>query len=497
MFNKYIWNLYLKSGGNNVVEMFRRNIGKDLSEEYVEEIVRMRKYFCIMGNLAEEEGQQIRDLIQINMELKEEEKEVFFEKDRFPDEKTEFGQTLLDGYYESLNSQHNTPLDVFKTFSYDIAFHSTNLCIEYPEYFIPYYYRFNFNVLQKIAEEFEIELPAIPAKKDYKGRFYYYGKISKSLLDFAKQNDWSCFELYAFLYDFAPHYIGGTDSYIVKDLPAPRSAFFIGAAKDDELLADNCSEITSWQCSPDTRVGDMIVMYMRTPISAIESIWRACSVGFIDPFFYYYRCVYIAQPIKIPSFSLEDMRKDALFKGLPIVRKNMQGLNGVELLPSVYNHLLDKTKAQALRLEYEKTEDDDEYTREKDVENKLIKPLLAKLGYSEDQYEQQLYVEIGNHNIALIPDFVLLPDKRRGHVSGFAIIEAKRSISSDKMLKEVFVQARSYARVLSTKYCAVASKEKMWIAQRKDDYDAIVFEATWKQLNKEDCLYALDKLIGN
>ena len=131
------------------------------------------------------------------------------------------------------------------------------------------------------------------------------------------------------------------------------------------------------------------------------------------------------------------------------------------------------------------------------MENKLIKPLLAKLGYNEDQYEQQLYIEIGNRNKALIPDFVLLPDKRRGHVSGFAIIEAKRSISSDKMLKEVFVQARSYARVLSTKYCAVASKEKIWIAQRKDDYDAIIFEATWKELNKEDCLYALDKLIGN
>jgi hypothetical protein len=191
------------------------------------------------------------------------------------------------------------------------------------------------------------------------------------------------------------------------------------------------------------------------------------------------------------------MRKDSFFKTLPIVRKNMQGVNGVELLPSVYNHLLDKTKAQVLRLEYEKTEDDDEYTREKDVENKLIKPLLAKLGYNEDQYEQQLYIEIGNRNKALIPDFVLLPDKRRGHVSGFAIIEAKRSISSDKMLKEVFVQARSYARVLSTKYCVVASKEKIWIAQRGDDYDAIVFEATWKELNKEDCLYALDKLIGN
>lgn len=496
MFNRYIWNLYLESGGNNVVEMFRRNIEEELTEEYVEEIVRLRKYFCIMDDLAEEEGQQIRNLIQISKELDEEEKEDLFEDEAYQDERIDYGRCLLDGYYESLIYHNDTPQDVFASFSYNIAFHSTNMCIDYPEYFIPYYFRFTFNVLQKIAEEFEIDFPALPIKKDYKGRFYYYGEISKSLIDFAKQNNLSYYELYAFLYDFAPHYIGGTDSYIITDLPSPRSAFFIGAAKDDIFLADNHSEITSWQCSPDTRVGDMIVMYMRTPISAIESIWRACSVGFIDPFFYYYRCVYISQPVKISSFSLDEMRKDSVFKELPIVRKNMQGINGIELLPSVYNHLLERTKAEVHRLEYEKTEDDDKYTCEKDVENKLIKPLLSKLGYQDNQYEQQLYVEIGNHNKALIPDFVLLPDKRKGHVSGYAIIEAKRSITSKKTLGEVFVQARSYARVLATRFCIVASKEKIWITKHKDDFEEIIFEATWKQLNKEDCFYELDKLIG-
>lgn len=498
MFNRYMWDLYIQSGGDKVVEMFRRNLAEQLTDEYAEEIARMRKYYCINDNAGDVIRVQIEELIKLYKEYDDSlENEMKDYEESVEEDIPDSYIPILEEFYQSLALNNSTPQMVFDDFSGGMIYYSTDLSVLFPQHFVPYYFQFNFNVLQKIAEEFDIELPDIPVKKDYKGRVYYYGEISKSLLDFAKKNDLSYYELYAFLYDFAPHYIGGTDSYIVKDLPAPRSAFFIGADQRDKLLADNHSEITSWQCSPDTRVGDMIVMYMRTPISAIESIWRACSVGFIDPFFYYYRCVYISQPVKIPSFSLEDMRKDSFFKTLPIVRKNMQGVNGVELLPSVYNHLLDKTKAQVLRLEYEKTEDDDEYTREKDVENKLIKPLLAKLGYNEDQYEQQLYIEIGNRNKALIPDFVLLPDKRRGHVSGFAIIEAKRSISSDKMLKEVFVQARSYARVLSTKYCAVASKEKIWIAQRKDDYDAIIFEATWKELNKEDCLYALDKLIGN
>ena len=53
-----------------------------------------------------------------------------------------------------------------------------------------------------------------------------------------------------------------------------------------------------------------------------------------------------------------------------------------------YNHLVSITKAKALLLEYGKTEDDDKYICEKDVENKLIKPLIEKLSYKEGEYEQ-------------------------------------------------------------------------------------------------------------
>ena len=39
MLNKYIWSLYLKSGGNDVVEMFRRNMEGKLTAEYADRIV--------------------------------------------------------------------------------------------------------------------------------------------------------------------------------------------------------------------------------------------------------------------------------------------------------------------------------------------------------------------------------------------------------------------------------------------------------------------------
>ena len=61
MFNKYMWNLYLQSGGNDTVEMFHRNLADNLTEEYAEIVSDMRKYYCINENAGEVIDVQIRD----------------------------------------------------------------------------------------------------------------------------------------------------------------------------------------------------------------------------------------------------------------------------------------------------------------------------------------------------------------------------------------------------------------------------------------------------
>lgn len=178
----------------------------------------------------------------------------------------------------------------------------------------------------------------------------------------------SPYELWAFLYDFAPNYIGGMESYIIKDLPEPRGAFFIGGSEKDVGLKDDKLDITVWQCNEDTRAGDMILMYFKTPDSAIDSVWRACSVGFIDPFFYYYRCTFIGKRVKINRVTQQMMKKDPIISKMPIVKKNMQGINGIELLPSEYNHLMDLASSDLFRFQYEEDSIVGVIAQEKDVE---------------------------------------------------------------------------------------------------------------------------------
>ena len=396
-------------------------------------------------------------------------------------------ENVMKGLYDGLNDTgKEKPNYMFKEFALGITYYSTFLAINFPEAFIPYYFCYNYNVLEKIAEEFEIEMPEIPVKKDYEGRFFHYAEICMTLWEFRKKHNMSPYELWAFLYDFAPKYIGGTDSYIIKDIPEPKGAYFIGGSKDDIFLDGNEEKITCWQCDPDTRAGDMIVMYLKTPVSAVDSVWRSISVGFNDPFFYYYRCTYIANPVSIKRITQKQLQQDSVFKDVPIVRKNMQGINGVELLPSQYNHLMDIAGADVPRLEFIVSESGQE----------LISPLLKKLGYNENEYTKQLYIEIGNHNHAMIPDFVLLPKHSKGHYSAFALIEAKIKISSQKQLEETKTQARSYAVQLKSKYAAIADKNKIWVLSSDDDYSEEIFSASWDELNDPDVFSKLLKLIG-
>ena len=487
MFNDYIWQTYLNAGGKDVAKMFETNLSEDgYSKSFADSIRKFQKEYCPSESVL---SYTQNDLLGLFSALNE---GIYL-----LDEGEYSIATGLDALYRGIcGNDKLSAQEIFNEFSGAVAYYTTLLAVELPDLFVPYYFTCNFNVFEKIAQEFEIPLPSIPLKKEYENRFYYYGSICLSLYEFRKNHNMTPYELCAFLYDFAPKFIGGIDSYIIKDLPEPTSAFFSGGSKYDKFLSENVDTVTCWQCNPDTRAGDMIVMYLKTPISAVDSVWRSVSIGFNDPFFYYYRCTYIANPVGIKRISQKQLQRDPVFKDIPIVRKNMQGINGVELKPSEYNHLMDLAKANVQRLEFVVTDGNQDFVNEKDVENKLIKPLIAKLGYSKEEYLQQLQIEVGNHNFKLIPDFVLLPITTRGRQSGFALIEAKHTIPNQKEMEEVRIQTRSYARQLNVKYAIIASKDKVWVSSPDDDFTSDIFEATWGELNNADTFSVLFKLIG-
>lgn len=491
MFNQYIWELYLKSGGQDVVEKFEYNLTHSFTEDYADFIRRLRQNYTINIWITDYDYKQL-------IQQYEDYKEISFPDNTltFSDEKD------IDGFFLSyLLGDDNKDIedselnDLFRFFIDNLASFSTELTIYAPDYYVPYYYSFNFNVLKIIADTFYITLPELPLKADYEGRLFYYVDLCSTLHKFRKENGWTPYELFAFLYDFAPQYIGGTSSYIITDLPEPKGAYFIGGAKDDIFLSDCDETVTIWQCSPETKAGDMIVMYLRSPVSAVDSVWRSCSLGFVDPFFYYYRCTYICYPRKLERVGIEQMRSDEIIGSMPIVKKNMQGLNGIELKPSEYNHLLDLGHSDAMRLEYSTVNSDKEYSTEKEVEDNVIKPLLAKIGYDEADYVQQLYLEIGNHNHALIPDFVLLPERKGNNKSAFAVVEAKRSITNSKELDAARSQVRSYAKLLGAKYAAIVSQEQIWVFSSNDDYSNELFSCVFSEFT-DDSLYELKKIIG-
>lgn len=495
MFNEYVWQIYLNAGGKEIVSFFEKNLVDEYTKEYANRICEFHKVYCPTMTIIQNSKLQLEQLH--DDILSGEFLYGCYSVIGLPESENLSANALIDKFYDYIKANDLDESQVFEEFSLGFPYYTTFLGIMFPDFFIPYYFAYNFNIFENIAQEFDIVLPPLPVKKDYKGRFYYYSEICAVLCDFRKKHNLSPCELCAFLYDFAPKYIGGVDSYIVKnDLPKPKSAYFIGADKSDAFLSNDSDIITPWQCSPETKAGDMIVMYLRTPISAVDSIWRSVSIGFNDPFFYYYRCTYIANPVKIKKITQKELQNDSVFKELPIVKKNMQGINGVELYPSVYNHLLDMADANLPRFSYSIDANDAEIRIEKDVEEKKIKPFLKQLGYTESDWVQQLQIRVGNHNFKLIPDFIVKPIITNGHHSAFFHIEAKYSISTQKELEEVKIQARSYAKQLGAPYSVIASKEGIWISTKEDDYTKDILSFTWAELNNEDAFYSVLKTLG-
>ena len=183
-------------------------------------------------------------------------------------------QTLRELLYNEVQDIGKvTDKEIFHVFCDNIVYFSVLDYVQIPD-MIPYFFPRLYNVLESIAETFEMELPNLPSRRAYKDRFLFYYKLAAALMTYREEQEWSSAELCAFLYDFAPKFVGGTN-WIWSKLPEPSAAFVIGAPPDaDEWLSRGCKENSfAWQGNPETQPGDVILLYQWTPTSAFTSIW--------------------------------------------------------------------------------------------------------------------------------------------------------------------------------------------------------------------------------
>jgi hypothetical protein len=200
------------------------------------------------------------------------------------------------------------------------------------------------------------------------------------------------------------------------------------------------------------------------------------------------------------------LKTDSYFADIPIVRKNLQGINGVELNAKDYSELLriiqEKGGNPELypKLFNGKDIDFGEITLEKDVEEKILIPMLKQLGYHEEDWTRQLSQKAGI-GLKAIPDFVFFPKGEKHFASAPMVIEAKFDMSLIREQQNAFSQGLSYARLLRCIIMGVCDKERLILYKVDNngfaDRNSPIFEEHWASIYGNSEIGAkLNQLIG-
>ena len=360
----------------------------------------------------------------------------------------------------------------------DVAFitdFSISFYVIEQKYFFPYYFQAQFPKLENICKEFDIILPPLPPKRDYKKRLFYYFEICKAFYDFRQQHKLSPEEFCVFLYYFAPHCAEPIS--FADDLPEPSKVYICGATNYDSerLKTWDENKITIWQGNPNMLPGDIVLLYERMPVGAIQSVWRCITIGFDDPFDYYFGKIWLSKMIRTPPVTLDDLRNNPVWGEKGLVKASMQGVAGTPCTKGEYDAFLKMLEEKGFdtsvlpRLQYTGLPSDVELNVEKDVEEKLLEPLQKKLGYTEKNWVRQLPVRMGRGE-RNYPDYALFPKGSKGEETAKFLWEAKFTIQNKRQLHEAFRQAKSYAMRLQSLGFGLVAKEGIWLSLAKDSF---------------------------
>lgn len=382
------------------------------------------------------------------------------------------------------------------------------------------YYRFEeskpillprrFDIIQRNCDALGIELPDIPRTTDYRVYLTYYYDICSVWNEFQKANEMTDAELCACIYDYATML---QEKPGASELPKPTNVWLTGASgKGDFAFLDSLGKNAGvngesiWACNERTRRGDIIVLYCTSPRSYIHSIWRSNSSGIFNPFDYYHCRSTVCDGVLIPPITFKDLRRDEYMSQVPIVRRNLQGVNGIELSAKDYAELMRMVQERGgdvsmLPLLFEGSEVDfGEIKLEKHVEEQILIPMLKKIGYSESDWTRRLSLKAGRKEKA-IPDFVFFPKGEKHFENAPMIIEAKLDMAPVQELLNAFRQGLSYARMLRSSLMGICDKERL-IVYKVDKNGGVdrsnpIFEDHWVSIySNPEAGARLNHLIG-
>jgi hypothetical protein len=372
-----------------------------------------------------------------------------------------------------------------------------------PEWFVPYAFVHRFHQFEAICDEFDIPLPRLPGKASTRERAAYYLELNESLQEFRRSHEMDPDQFNAFLYGFCSAQVPVDE---LPELPPAQRAWFLMANPDTDFDPLDHADDESrhhWQGSNEIRPGDICVMWCRSPRSSVHSIWRATSRGFADPFFFYYRTVWIGHARKVPPVSFRELQSDPTWGAKPATRAHFQNSSGKEVTFEEYEALLRLLNAKGCDLSelptLERNQDSlpEDLENESDVEEKLLEPLLARLGYKATDWVRQLSVRMGRGE-RVYPDYAFGVSGGRGEESAKMIVEAKFRITTDKQRREAYLQARSYAERLRADVLLLCAVDGLWIFQRgRDGFDGDHFLVySWAKLGEAKEIRAVEDLVG-
>ena len=374
-----------------------------------------------------------------------------------------------------------------------------------PEYFFPYFFVNHFFKLEAIFNEFNIPMPPLPSKVKHEDRLYYYFELCKVLFEFRTNNNLSHVELNVFMYSFAKNLIDIVDIR-EEELPYPTKVYISGATKNDctdIIETANSTTKSMWAGNVNTLPGDIIIIYGVAPFSQINSIWRAISKGFLDPFSYWFNLIWVGHSIKIPSISYQELVENKVWSKKPIVKSHMQGVSGVQCTVEEYREIIKITKTKGFNIKIlpeikgPQLSISAELNNERDVEMHLLEPFLLKIGFTEKDWIRQMPLRMGRGE-RIYPDYAIKANPKRGEEAAEFIWEAKFRISNQKQLMEDFYQAKSYALRLNTNGFGLVAIEGIWLSYKRDSFMfSKLIKYTWDEINSSDIFNKILLEIGN